>query len=142
MMRLAKCLVVVGVVLFLLMVATPERADAQVVTAYYPASPVVTYQPVVRGWLFPRVVYRPTYSYATAAPVTTYYYSPAPVTTYYSPAPVTTYYAPAPVSTSYAPAPVTTYYAPAPVTTYYRSYYAPARVRTYYTRRPLFYYGY
>jgi len=134
MMRLAKCLVVVGVVLFLLMGAAPERADAQVVTAYYPSSPVVTYRPVVRGWLFPRVVYRPTYSYAAAAPVTTSYYSPAPTTTYYAPAPVSTYYAPAPVSAYYAPA--------APVTTYYRSYYAPARVRTYYTRRPLYYYGY
>jgi hypothetical protein len=58
------------------------------------------------------------------APVTSYYYAPAPVVTSY-------YAAPAPVVTSYyaAPAPVVSYYAPAPVVTSY--YAAPAAVTTY-----------
>jgi hypothetical protein len=81
------------------------------------------------------------------APVTSYYYTPAPVfTSYYAaPAPVVaSYYAPAPVVSYYAPAPVvTSYYAPAAAVTTYRygplgrlrgvrSYYAPSVVGYYY----------
>ena len=120
MMRLTRTMVAAGVVAAALTLAAPKRAQAQMaVTAYYPATPVVTYRPVRRGLFGWRIVYRPFVSYAVpTAPVTTYY-APAPVTTYYAPAPVTTYYAPRPVRTYYAPRPVRTYYAPTPVTTYY-----------------------
>jgi len=107
----AKRTALMGVAVGVLMLVTclTSTAAAQVpvmVTTYYPPQPVVTYYPVRRGLLFPRIVYRPSVSYV--APV-----APVPVTSYYAPvAPVTTYYAPAAPIVA-APAPVTTYYAPA-----------------------------
>ena len=123
----------------LLSTASDVAAQGPAVVTYYPAPPVVTYVPVVRGLFGQRLVYRPVLAAPVAVaavpapavvvsrPVTTYYAPavPAPVTTYYAPAPaaVTSYYAPA-VPVLSAPVRVTTYYAPArvvvpPVVTYY-----------------------
>jgi hypothetical protein len=134
MSKFALCIVLAAVAAAVLLTGAASPVQAQgptVVTAYYPPQPVVGYRPELRGLLFPRVVYRPTWSYVapamatvTAPPFgsasvqTTTYYAPAPTVV---PAPVTTYYAPAP---TVLPAPVTTYYAPPHV----RTYIAPAPV--------------
>lgn len=95
MRRSASLIALAAVLAACLSFAATRPANAQVaVTTYYPPQPVVTYLPVRRGLLFPRIVYRPVVSYAAPAPVTTYYAPPAaaaPVATYYAPAPVTTY---------------------------------------------------
>ena len=97
---------ILGVVLFLSVLAMPvSEASAQVYVGG--PVPVTVYRaPVVYG--------APVYS----APVTTYYR--APVTAYYAPAPV--YAAPVPVTSYYAPAVV-----PAPVYYGYRPYYVPGQ---------------
>ena len=104
--------------------AAPAAVAQGPVVAYYPAPPVVTYVPEVRGLFGQRLVYRPVvsvpapYLRAVASPWAVIPAPAAPVTTYYAPAPtlgyaapVTTYYAPAAPVVSY-PARVTTYYAP------------------------------
>lgn len=129
-------LMVVGAALaacgVLLAGAPDAAAQGPAVVAYYPAPPVVTYVPEVRGLFGQRLVYRPVLAapVAVAAVPAPAIVAAPPVTTYYAPAPavgVTTYYAP-------APAAVTSFYAPAvaaPVVSYpgrVTAYYAPARV--------------
>lgn len=111
-----------------------ESAKAQTIVTV-PSVPVVNYVPQRAGLFGLRTTYRPVYSYAPAAPVTTFYapstviaempaIQSVPTTTTYMPATpsATTFYTPYAPS----PAPVTVYHSPpvsiAPTTSYYTPY--------------------
>jgi len=121
------------------LVFSADRAAAQVAVTTYSAPATVTYVPVRRGILFPRIVYEPVVTPAATATATTTYYAPSAATTstYYAPsAEVTTYFVPAPATRTYysSTVPMTTSTA---TSTWYYSAAAPVVTSGVTTARPV-----